>query len=162
MHAMMPGSFLAPHTDHTMDMNGTNAYHVLNIVFYVSDEWDPNWGGGTSIHKANGEIYTDVEYRPNRAVVFMHSPISVHGTTEVANFAKANRFSVYFDYYSNEAKPYKHLNIKKFNLAWSPHLFYLKSFWAYFKPKNNKYLKYWYAHFKSQLKANLFGKRTSH
>lgn len=162
MHAMIPGSFLAPHTDHTMDMNATNAYHVLNIVYYVSDDWDANWGGGTSIHKTNGDIYTDVEYRPNRAVVFMHSPISVHGTTEVASFAKGNRFSVYFDYYSNEPTPYKHLNIKKFNLAWAPHLFYLKNFSAYFKTKNKKYLKYWYAHYKSQLKANLFGNRTSH
>lgn len=162
MHAMLPGSFLAPHTDHTMDMNGTNAYHVLNIVYYVSDYWDANWGGGTSIHLPNGVIYTDVEYRPNRAVVFMHSPISVHGTTEVSAFAKGNRFSVYFDYYSIESKPYRHLNIKKFNLAWAPHLFYLKNFVSYFKPKNKKYLKYWYAHYKSQLKAKFFGNRTSH
>jgi len=162
MHAMIPGSFLAPHTDHTMDMSGTNAYHVLNIVYYVAEEWDANWGGGTSIHKINGDVYTDVEYRPNRAVVFMHSPISVHGTSEVAIFAKGIRFSVYFDYYSNEVHPYKHLKVKNFKLAWAPHLFYLKSFGAYFKPKNKKYLKYWYAHYKSQLKANLFGKRTSH
>lgn len=162
LHAMVPGAFLAPHTDHTMDMNGANTYHVLNIVYYVSEDWDANWGGGTSIHKTNGDIYTDVEYRPNRAVVFMHSPISVHGTTEVAPFAKGKRFSVYFDYYSGEAKPYHHLNIKKFELAWAPHLFYLKSFSSYFKTKNSKYLKYWYAHYRSQLKAKLFGKRPSH
>jgi hypothetical protein len=162
IHAMIPGSFLAPHTDHTMDMNFTNSYHVLNIVFYVAEEWDPNWGGGTSIHKKNSDLYTDVEFKPNRAVVFMHSPFSIHGTTEVSFFAKAIRFSIYFDYYSNEDKPYKHLNIEKFNLAWAPHLFYLKNFRSYFKTKNRKYLKYWYSHYKSQLKAKFFGNRTSH
>jgi hypothetical protein len=162
LHAMIPGAFLAPHTDHTMDMNGSNSYHVLNIVYYVSESWNANWGGGTSLHKANGDIYTDVEYKPNRAVVFMHSPISVHGTTEVAKFAQANRFSVYFDYYSQEATPYQHLDIKKFKMAWAPHLFYLKSFGSYFKAKNSKYLRYWYAHYKSHLKAMLFGKRSSH
>ena len=85
-HAMTSNSFLGPHTDHTVDMNG-KSYHVLNIIIYASKEWDANFGGGTTIHDKKGKIFTDVEFKPNRALIFLHSPISIHGTQRISNCA---------------------------------------------------------------------------
>lgn len=156
-HAMKPGSFLGPHTDHTVDMNG-HSYHVLNIIIYASKNWDSNWGGGTTIHTDTAKLVSDVEYRPNRALIFMHSPISVHGTQRVAEYASNKRFSIYFDYYSDEKNPYDHLGFNSFELIRSPHLFYLNSFWDYFKPKNKKYRHLWRSHFKAKVMRKLFNR----
>lgn len=156
-HAMKPNSFLGPHTDHTVDMNG-HSYHVLNIIIYASRKWDANWGGGTTIHTNDARIITDVEFRPNRALVFLHSPISIHGTQRIAEYAQGKRFSIYFDFYSDEKNPYEHLDMKSFELIKSPHLFYLNSFWDYFKPKNKKYRHLWRSHYKAIIMRKFFNR----
>lgn len=149
-HAMGPNSFLGPHTDHTIDMNG-GSYHVLNIIIYASKKWDPNWGGGTTLHFNGSKLATDVEFAPNRALVFMHSPYSVHGTQRISSIAEEKRFSIYFDFYSGSRDPYSHLDIKKFDLIDSPHLFYFNSFFDYFKKQNKKYFGLWRSHYKNKL-----------
>jgi hypothetical protein len=154
-HAMKPNSFLGPHTDHTVDMNGYS-YHVLNIIIYASRNWDPNWGGGTTIHNKSAKIVSDIEFRPNRALIFMHSPISVHGTQRIADFAQNKRFSIYFDYYSDGKNPYEHLGYNKFQLIRSPHLFYFDSYWEFFKSKNKKYRNLWRSHLKAKIMNKLF------
>lgn len=149
-HAMKPGAYLGPHTDHTRDLNN-GPYHVLNIIIYMSNTWDANWGGGTTIFEKNIKLATDVEYRPNRALVFMHSPWSVHGTQRVSELAKTQRFSIYYDYYTQKPEPYKHLDIKRVKLLNSPHLFYLPTVFSYFKKKNVRYAKMHLAHLKQHI-----------
>ncbi len=147
-HAMMPGSYLAPHTDHARDLN-KGPYHVANIVFYMSKAWDPNWGGGTTLFSTKIELKSDIEFRPNRALIFMHSRESIHGTQEISNDAEITRYSIYYDFYSSSKSPYAHLSLnKKFILNDSPHRFYLKHFYEYFLPKNSRYLRAHLAHFK--------------
>lgn len=149
-HAMKPGAYLGPHTDHTRDLNN-GPYHVLNIIIYMSNNWDANWGGGTTIFDGNQNLGTDVEYKPNRALIFMHSPFSVHGTQRISELAKNQRFSIYYDYYTSKPEPYKHLNITKIKLLNSPHFFYLPTIWDYIKPKNIRYTKMHLAHFKQHI-----------
>jgi Rps23 Pro-64 3,4-dihydroxylase Tpa1-like proline 4-hydroxylase len=158
-HVMKPGSYLGPHTDHTVDMGPDKSlYHVLNIITYVQNKWDPNWGGGTTLFDRDGRLLSTVEYRPNRALIFMHSPFSIHGTQAVSDRAKVGRMSLYFDYYSSSEKPYDHLNIEKFPLISSPHRFFLNSKIDYLKAKNFKYLKHQLMHLKNLGKYYLFGK----
>jgi hypothetical protein len=139
-HAMQPGSFLAPHTDHTRDLNN-GPYHVLNIIIYMSADWDPNWGGGTTLFGENVELNSVVEYRPNRALVFMHSPHSIHGTSRVSQLATKDRLSIYYDFYTSDKQPYKHLGMPDIKLLDSPHLFYLPKWWMYLKKQNHRYVK---------------------
>jgi hypothetical protein len=153
-HAMSSNSFLGPHTDHTVDMNG-KSYHVLNIIIYASKEWDANFGGGTTIHDKKGKIFTDVEFKPNRALIFLHSPISIHGTQRISNYADKKRFSIYFDFYSDEVNPYIHLDLPTFSKISSPHLFYFDNVFDYFKPRNRKYLGLWKSHYKAKF-LNIF------
>jgi Rps23 Pro-64 3,4-dihydroxylase Tpa1-like proline 4-hydroxylase len=152
-HLMKNTSYLGPHIDHMMDMDSNNkGYHVLNIIIYITREWNPNWGGHTFFTDHKHTTFTDVEFKPNRAVIFMHSPISIHGTNRVTNTTENKRISIYFDYYSNEKNPYQHLGYK-FRLHNSPHLFYLPTFKDYFKKKNKKYLLHFLSHYKNRFKT---------
>lgn len=157
-HAMRPGSFLAPHTDHARDLN-KGPYHVANIIFYMSKKWDPNWGGGTTLFSSKIQLQSDIEFRPNRALIFMHSPSSIHGTQEVSSDAEHPRYSIYYDFYSASNAPYDHLNLStKINLNDSPHRFYLRKFYQYFLPRNSRYLKAHLAHFKNLWMYKLTGR----
>jgi hypothetical protein len=148
-HAMRPGSILAPHTDHTRDLNN-GPYHVLNIIIYMSAEWDPNWGGGTTLFDRNVELASVVEYRPNRALIFMHSPFSIHGTSQISELAARDRFSIYYDFYTRDEQPYKHLDMTDIKLLDSPHLFYLPKWWMYLKQSNRRYLKMHFSQMKKK------------
>ena len=149
-HAMKPGAYLGPHTDHTRDLNA-GPYHVLNIILYMSEKWDPNWGGGTTLFDKKVRLGGVVEYRPNRALIFMHSPETIHGTERVSDLASASRFSVYYDYYTNDHQPYAHLGLENMKLLDSPHLFYLPKPLMYLKSSNRRYLKSHLAQLKQKI-----------
>jgi len=151
---MKKGSYLGPHIDHMFDMTGDQGYHVLNIILYVSEKWDPNWGGNTFLRNRKSKSYASVEFKPNRALVFMHSPLSEHGTSLVSEFSEADRMTIYFDYYCSDKNPYRHTEYN-FKLVKSPHMFFLPNFLDYLKPKNFKYLKFMLSHFKLKLKSYL-------
>lgn len=158
-HLMPPGSYLGPHTDHTRDMaSAIGSYHVLNIIIYCQGSWNANWLGGTVFYDGPSKIGSIVEYKPNRAVVFMHSPFSIHGTQVVQKTANLNRLSLYYDYYTDDTLPYKHFKIAPFPLIKSGHRFYLKHFTDYLKPENKKYLIGHLSHFKRLLMYKLFNK----
>lgn len=149
-HAMKSGSYLGPHTDHTRDLNN-GPYHVLNVIIYMADDWDPNWGGGTMIFDRKVRLQSDVEYRPNRALVFMHHPDSIHGTQRISEQAKKLRFSTYYDYYTEDLEPYKHLGLPEVKLLNSPHLFYLPRWTSYLKKENRRYTKMHLGHLKQKV-----------
>ena len=149
-HVMKPGSYLGPHLDHTVDPNITENYHVLNIIIYVSKDWDANWGGGTTIFNRQKRLACDVEFKPNRALIFMHAPNTIHGTQEISYLAKNERYSIYFDYYSSDKNPYKHLNLNYNKLIPSNTRFFLPSKFDYLKKKNRGYLLSWISFYKKK------------
>lgn len=148
---MKKESYLGPHIDHMYDMTGNAGYHVVNIILYISEDWNPNWGGNTFLKNRKSKQYSSVEFKPNRALIFMHSPLSEHGTSKLSKFSLNPRISIYFDYYTNEVNPYSHLGLK-FNMAKSPHLFFLPNAVDYFKMENRKYLNFLISHRLKQLK----------
>jgi Rps23 Pro-64 3,4-dihydroxylase Tpa1-like proline 4-hydroxylase len=150
-HVMKPGSYLGPHLDHTVDPNISEHYHVLNIILYVSKEWNPNWGGGTTIFKSSTQLASDIEFKPNRALIFMHGPDTIHGTQRISTLAQEDRYSVYFDYYSVDKNPYAHLNIPQQKLVASNTRFFLPSKLDYLKRKNRNYLLSWLSYYKRSL-----------
>lgn len=157
-HAMEAGSYLGPHTDHTRDLNN-GPYHVLNIILYMADAWDPNWGGGTTLFSENIRLDGVVEYRPNRALIFMHGPKTIHGTQRISSLASKNRLSIYYDYYTWDKNPYTHLGDPGVPLLNSPHLFYLPNWLSYLKKPNRRYAKMHLAHLKEKLVHHIFGTR---
>lgn len=100
-HEMKDGGILGAHVDHSMIKDNV---HFLNSLFYITPEWSEKWGGSTQFYKYYGlKFSTEVEYKPNRLILFLHSSKSFHKVSRIKN-NKINRFSVYMDYYTHKDK----------------------------------------------------------
>ncbi len=95
-HEMKNGGILGTHVDHSMIEDNV---HFLNSLFYITPEWSSSWGGSTQFYKYYGlRMGAEVEYKPNRLILFLHSSKSFHKVSKIKN-NKINRYSVYMDYY---------------------------------------------------------------
>ena len=140
-HEMYESGFLGTHVDHSSEPE-TGFPHVLNIILYLSKKWEKSWGGSTILANHNGtKIDKLVEYVPNRAVIFLHTPFTFHGVTEIKNNHN-KRSTIYVDYYSKNNDPYKHLSLN-FKNVWFKHptTFILPKLKDYFPKRNRVYLK---------------------
>lgn len=141
-HVMKPGGFLAPHVDHAQDPE-TGLPHVLNIILYLSPQWDSENGGATLLYDKWGkEIKATVEYKPNRAIIFLHTPYSFHCVEQIKANLPVIRRTLYVDYYSESSNPYKNMDLN-FPKKWFPHgtTFILPSIFNYLNIKNVQYTK---------------------
>ena len=140
-HEMYESGFVGTHVDHSSEPK-TGCPHVLNILIYLTKGWDKSWGGSTVLaNKTGKKIEKIVDYKPNRAVIFLHTPFSFHGVQELKNNLK-KRSSIYVDYYSTNKKPYLNFNLN-FKNVWFKHpaTFVLPNFKDFFIKKNRSYLK---------------------
>jgi Rps23 Pro-64 3,4-dihydroxylase Tpa1-like proline 4-hydroxylase len=140
-HEMRNDGYLGPHVDHADDPE-TGCPHVLNLLLYLSKEWDDEWGGSTLLFDKDGKkIIHEVKYKPNRAILFLHTPYSFHGVKRISNNNQV-RSSIYVDYYSKSNNPYKEINLN-FKNHWFKHgtCFVLPTLKDYLKIKNLKYTK---------------------
>ncbi len=140
-HEMYNSGFLGTHVDHSSEPK-TGSPHVLNIILYLTKNWVKEWGGETILANHNGTVIKKkIEYKSNRALIFLHSPFTFHGVTKIKDNLK-KRSTIYVDYYSKSLNPYNHLNLD-FKNVWFKHptTFILPNFKDYFLKKNSKYLK---------------------
>jgi hypothetical protein len=96
------------------------------------------------LYNKNGTVVSkSVEYRPNRAVIFLHTPHSFHGVSPLAGNGDVKRKTLYVDYYAQSFEPYKDMKLD-FPCKWFDHptTFKLNSNLDYLKPKNRAYLKH--------------------
>ena len=140
-HEMYASGFLGTHVDHSSEPR-TGLPHVLNIILYLSQDWKSSWGGSTILADKNGrKIEKLIDFVPNRAVIFLHTPFSFHGVTEIKK-SPIKRSTIYVDYYSKNKDPYNHFNLE-FKKVWFKHptTFILPNLKDYFQIKNQTYLK---------------------
>ena len=141
-HEMSQGGLLGSHVDHSFEPE-LGLPHVLNIVLYLSSDWDINFGGGTLLFdKFGAEVIKKVDYKPNRAIVFLHTPYSFHGVDKLTGNGSIVRKTLYVDYYSESLDPFKDMKFK-FSNKYFRHgtTFRLPKFLDYFKYKNLNYTK---------------------
>ena len=139
-HEMYKSGYLGTHVDHSSEPS-TGFPHVLNIILYLSKNWEREWGGATILANQNGtKILKEIDYIPNRAVIFLHTPFTFHGVTKLQNNL-VKRSSIYVDYYTSDLDPYSHLKLD-FKNVWFKHptTFILPKFRDFFLKKNRKYL----------------------
>jgi len=104
-HIVGSGGVLGSHVDHSRH-NTLNVPHVLNIVVYLTDNWDPRDGGALCLYDGTGrDIVTRVTCDANRAVIFACTPAAFHGVEPITETSGRRRHSLYFAYYSVEALP---------------------------------------------------------
>lgn len=147
-HEMTQGGLLGSHVDHSFEPE-LGLPHVLNIVLYLSSDWDSGFGGGTMFfNKSGAKAVAKVDYKPNRAIVFLHTPYSFHGVDRLKGNGSIVRKTLYVDYYSESFDPFQDMKFD-FPNKWFKHstTFRLPNFLDYFKKKNRyylkTYLKYW-------------------
>ena len=141
-HVMEPGGELGSHVDHSYEPT-LGIPHVLNVIVYLSENWEENAGGATLFYDQKGKnIISRIAYRPNRAVLFLHSPYTFHGVEKVSENARFKRKTVYVDYYSQSYQPYDGMKLN-FDLNWFKHgtTFKLNNYLDYLKPENRQYAK---------------------
>ena len=141
-HEMEQGGILIPHVDHSFEPE-TGMPHVLNIIIFLSSEWDPSYGGATLFYDHRGKkVVKKIEYKPNRAVIFLHTPYSFHGVEYLNQNYRLLRKTIYVDYYSDSFDPYSEIDLD-FSKKWFRHgtTFKLNKFRDYFKLGNIYYTK---------------------
>jgi Rps23 Pro-64 3,4-dihydroxylase Tpa1-like proline 4-hydroxylase len=141
-HEMKSGGLLGSHVDHSHEPI-LGFPHVLNIILYLSDDWKTEYGGATLFYDKNGvKPLSKVEYKPNRAVIFLHTPFSFHGVERLQNNGEVMRKTLYVDYYSRTTNPFNHMKFD-FSNKWFKHdtTFRLPHLSDYLKLKNKNYTK---------------------
>ena len=141
-HEMSKSGFLGSHVDHSHHPT-THKKHVLNIIIYLSKEWESQFGGNTLLfNKYGNKIEKLVEYVPNRLLIFLHTPYSFHGVDKLKPNQNQVRKTLYVDFYSNLEKPYSHLSLP-FKNDFFKHgtTFILNDKLSYLKPSNFYYTK---------------------
>ncbi len=141
-HEMHANGFLAPHVDHSAEPE-TGLPHVLNIIVYLTEEWGGENGGATLLYDDKGKnIISKVNYKPNRAIIFLHTPYSFHCVERIKDDLNIMRKSLYVDYYSESFEPYINYEFS-FPNRWFKHgtTFKLNHYFDYIKWKNINYTK---------------------
>jgi hypothetical protein len=148
-HEMKSGGLLGSHVDHSYEPE-LGFPHVLNIILYLSNDWKTEFGGSTLFYDKNGAIpKAKVEYKPNRAVIFLHTPYSFHGVEKLQNNGEIKRKTLYVDYYSTSKNPFNQMEFE-FSNKWFEHgtTFRLPNLKDYLKYRNRiyfkPYIKYWF------------------
>ncbi len=98
-HEMKSGGFLGSHVDHSYSKDNNNL-HVANAILYVSNYWEPVWGGETILFSRNGlKPIKFIEFKPNRLVLFIHTSNSFHGVNYISSPSENKRKTYYMDFY---------------------------------------------------------------
>ena len=107
---MSTGNFLNPHLDNSHDNDRAN-YRVLNLLYYVTPDWDINNGGNLELwDNGMGKPQRVIHSKFNRLVLMVTNKTSIHSVSKVISQGKRCCVSNY--YFSNrpaEAKEYFHV-----------------------------------------------------
>jgi Rps23 Pro-64 3,4-dihydroxylase Tpa1-like proline 4-hydroxylase len=79
---MRQGDFLNPHIDNSHDGDGRN-YRVLNLLYYVSPDWELSYGGNLELWDARISEPRTILSRFNRLVVMETNQSSWHSVSKV-------------------------------------------------------------------------------
>lgn len=104
-HIVGAGGVLGSHVDHSRH-DYLKIPHVLNLVVYLTPDWDEKDGGSLCLFDASGkEVKKRVACKANRAVIFACTPTAYHGVDPIARSSSRRRHSLYFAYYLPNAQP---------------------------------------------------------
>jgi Rps23 Pro-64 3,4-dihydroxylase Tpa1-like proline 4-hydroxylase len=101
---MADGDYLSPHIDNSHDGDGV-VYRSLNLLYYVSPEWDPACGGNLELWDPKVRTSTVADCRFNRLVLMETTPTSWHSVSKV--HTQQPRYCV-SNYYFSESSPVGH------------------------------------------------------
>ena len=106
---MTRGGYLRPHLDNSHD-GGRDRYRVLNLLYYVTPDWDPEWGGSLQLWD-EGPLTTPrtLPATFNSLVLMATNRTSWHSVNEITRDARRCCVSnYYFSTVSPDERDYFH------------------------------------------------------
>jgi len=98
-HVVGQGGVLGSHVDHSHHQS-MMIPHVLNVVLYMTPDWDEADGGTLHLFNETGkESGEQIACKFNRVAIFICNPIAYHGVEPTREDAERQRHSLYFAYY---------------------------------------------------------------
>lgn len=108
---MNKGCFLNPHIDNSHDRL-RERYRRLNLLYYITESWDPSNDGGELFLYPDGIKFKPVKIpaKFNRLVIMRTDKKSLHGVSEITSNSLARKCisNYYFSYSSPSSKNYYH------------------------------------------------------
>ncbi|GGA63235.1 hypothetical protein GCM10008015_00140 [Flavobacterium palustre] len=107
---MSTGNFLNPHLDNSHD-NGRENYRVLNLLYYVTPDWDINNGGNLELwDNGMNKSQRVIHSKFNRLALMITNKTSIHSVSKVTAIGKRCCVSnYYFSKKPAEATEYFHV-----------------------------------------------------
>lgn len=107
---MATGNFLNPHLDNSHDNDREN-YRVLNLLYYVTPDWEINNGGNLELWDDGlGKPQRVIHSKFNRLVLMITNKTSIHSVSKVTALGKRCCVSnYYFSAKPAEASEYFHV-----------------------------------------------------
>lgn len=107
---MATGNFLNPHLDNSHDNDREN-YRVINLLYYVTPDWDINNGGNLELwDNGMGEPQRVIHSKFNRLALMITNKTSIHSVSKVTALGKRCCVSnYYFSKKPAEASEYFHV-----------------------------------------------------
>lgn len=103
------GDFLNPHLDNSHD-GDQRRYRALNLLLYVTPDWDPSWGGNLELWDRARRTPVTVPARFGRLVVMATGPDSWHSVSRVrGDRPRLCLSNYYFAQGTGGARPYRHV-----------------------------------------------------
>lgn len=119
------GDYLDIHVDGNYhDASGLN--RRANAILYLSDTWNPSWGGNFQIYSQTGDDFlTEIVPSPNKLVFFETSDISFHGFPDPINCPDhISRRSLILYYYTKASADSSKVKVSEPHSAlWKKHGF---------------------------------------
>jgi Rps23 Pro-64 3,4-dihydroxylase Tpa1-like proline 4-hydroxylase len=106
---MFKDDFLNPHIDNSHDANRSR-YRRLNLLYYVSPEWEVEFGGNFELWNGERTIQKTICANPNRLVVMETNKTSWHSVSKVTvDQPRCCVSNYYFSEQSPNEKNYFHV-----------------------------------------------------
>ncbi len=114
LSSMGDGDYLNPHIDNSGNPL-LNQYRRINLLYYVTPDWDPEWGGNLELWDARRADPVRVEPRFNRLVLMNTNRTSFHSVNPIRGAGGLRRNCVSNYYFSPESpEGYDYFHVTSF------------------------------------------------
>ncbi len=114
LSAMGEGDFLNPHIDNSGNPL-LQQYRRINALYYVTPEWNPDWGGSLELWDANRSNPIVLPARFNRLILMNTNRTSFHSVSAIRSCQGKTRNCVSNYYFSPESpEGYEYFHVTSF------------------------------------------------
>ena len=93
LHSYSPGGKLDIHVD-ALDHPIKNWQRVVNLLLYITPDWQEEWGGAFGIYNNSKELVHKINIKQNRLILFCPTETAFHGVDPISKECPVDRRSL--------------------------------------------------------------------